>query len=800
MKSSEPDAVREQDVASSFKSSFVHFNRKAKRFILRSGPAQSYHSLPRKDAFEPMKIAGWQKGARLCLLGALISLLAEAALLTVLLKLDGTAQGPNVVFSGDCKKAKSINLALVTLLNIVGTTLVGTSSYVMQCLNAPSRREVDKAHANGRYLNVGVPSVNNFRYLSVTKLCTWSIMLFSTIPIHLLLNSVVFASLQSNNYGVLLVSPDFLDDPSWDLCSGPTLSTTAQFSCGAYLTAKKGDSNLSRKEPRECIQHYSGAIDNLVSNVLLVTKNATKQDRWSLSTAPTTDSDSFSTCNVTCLDKTGRLLQESLLLEPSDSLWNVSTLLGVWNSLDYTLLTRLQYAHFNTTDPRVKHSNLWNPQSWLCDTGRDTAFHNCDATGVLKDSDHWRVTPNSIEIDFCLVETVQRQVCKVHYNVILLSIVMGCDLLKICCIAYVSLAHIRRRTCRKDMELITLGDAIESFLDEPDETSVARSLVDQKHIRSLQGSVLNWAYDEDFFELMPLEQRVSESARVFGPQPLSFEKGIGKRKAEAASFSRWGLSGTIFALLLIGTLLVLSLGLVHLKQLGISTLFTQGLGIVDPNSAFTPEILGPNDVNKVIRTILLVNTPQLFLSMLYFVYNGLLTRMMCVIEFGKFCQRPTTLRVSIPSAEQRSTYWLSLPWKASLPSLLLSVALHWLASRSLFQVEIEVLDWNGQLQPDRNVSACGFSTLAILLVAVVLLVMLSVLVGLGYTSAQPGIPIVGTNSWAISAACHDVCGDKDAARKPLMWGEISYDENSRIGHCSLSSRPVSAPVQGRTYA
>ena len=35
-----------------------------------------------------------------------------------------------------------------------------------------------------------------------------------------------------------------------------------------------------------------------------------------------------------------------------------------------------------------------------------------------------------------------------------------------------------------------------------------------------------------------------------------------------------------------------------------------------------------------------------------------------------------------------------------------------------------------------------------------------------------GMPIIGTCSLAISAACHPAVGDEDAARKPLMYGAV----------------------------
>jgi len=66
----------------------------------------------------------------------------------------------------------------------------------------------------------------------------------------------------------------------------------------------------------------------------------------------------------------------------------------------------------------------------------------------------------------------------------------------------------------------------------------------------------------------------------------------------------------------------------------------------------------------------------------------------------------------------------------------------------------------------------GYSALAIVLVMGMLLVMLVVVGLIGMQRLPTGIPVVGNCSWAISSACHDIAGERDAALKPLRWGVL----------------------------
>ena len=166
-------------------------------------------------------------------------------------------------------------------------------------------------------------------------------------------------------------------------------------------------------------------------------------------------------------------------------------------------------------------------------------------------------------------------------------------------------------------------------------------------------------------------------------------------------------------------------------------------------------------------------------------------------EWMQYAHRRSTLRVTSPKGAQRSTYWLQLRYTYSIPLLVLSNLLSWLASQSLFVVQILCLDESRDVSQATPISSCGYSPGAIILTMVVgSIIALGALI-VATRRYPPGMPFASTCSAAISAACHPPPGDVDAAVLPIQWGVVSTKDG--IGHCSFSSKLVGPPVPGRTY-
>ncbi len=191
--------------------------------------------------------------------------------------------------------------------------------------------------------------------------------------------------------------------------------------------------------------------------------------------------------------------------------------------------------------------------------------------------------------------------------------------------------------------------------------------------------------------------------------------------------------------------------------------------------------------------ILLANLPQTIVSFLYLTYNAQFTCMLVAKEWSQFAHKRKTLRVSDPVKGQRSTYWLQLPFTYSIPLLIMSSLLHWLVSETLFFVSIK------EVESGTVITSCGYSPIAIIIVIPIGVILLLGVVLTGFRRYEKGIPLAGSSSAAISAACHPPEEDVDARLLPVMWGDVKT-QDSAVGHCCFTSFAVSIPVEGNMYA
>ena len=68
----------------------------------------------------------------------------------------------------------------------------------------------------------------------------------------------------------------------------------------------------------------------------------------------------------------------------------------------------------------------------------------------------------------------------------------------------------------------------------------------------------------------------------------------------------------------------------------------------------------------------------------------------------------------------------------------------------------------------------------------------------GYRRHKPGVPLAGSSSAVISAACHRPETDEDAAVLPVRWGSVRT--GGPVGHCCFTSFESSFPDEGKPYA
>jgi hypothetical protein len=92
--------------------------------------------------------------------------------------------GIGTIYQGDCNTVKRLDLWLHLLINLLSTGLLMASNYCMQLQAAPTRADIDRAHARGQWLDIGVPSLRNFGKIGRWRKFTWLLLAFSSLPIH----------------------------------------------------------------------------------------------------------------------------------------------------------------------------------------------------------------------------------------------------------------------------------------------------------------------------------------------------------------------------------------------------------------------------------------------------------------------------------------------------------------------------------------------------------------------------------------------------------------------------------------
>ena len=261
------------------------------------------------------------------------------------------------------------------------------------------------------------------------------------------------------------------------------------------------------------------------------------------------------------------------------------------------------------------------------------------------------------------------------------------------------------------------------------------------------------------------------------------------------------------ALSVVSVLLHLGLTNPSLATTSISYLWSLGFGTVTAESIITGPGWPAYDESAqggLLLMVLISNSPQLILSFLYLTYNGLFTSMLLAKEWSGFAHHRKTLRITSPKDQQRSTYWLQLPYRYSIPLLVTSSLLHWLVSQSIFLARVTVLDPTGVEDTNASISTCGYSNIAIIFIIGFGSILPLIAIAHGFRKYPSGMPLAASCSAAISAACHPPEGDTDAAFKPIQWGVtgkvLETNAGEIVGHCSFTSLEVTAPVEGQLYA
>ncbi|KXX74328.1 hypothetical protein MMYC01_209950 [Madurella mycetomatis] len=409
---------------------------------------------------------------------------------------------------------------------------------------------------------------------------------------------------------------------------------------------------------------------------------------------------------------------------------------------------------------------------WMC-SGLYYNSETCsDRIPWLRD-DLARWTPYGHPVKECYsLPTTER--CKLLFSPTLCWVVTMLNLLK-------ALLMLTAALSTDTKPLLTVGDAVASFMRAPDESTRGLCLTSKNDIVESGGS---WR----------------ESRRLLS----EFRR---RRKFATAGVGRWALCLLLYLGALIACLGLLVHGLQSMRGArDSSTVMGLGLGTLNSKTLIDHQIAG-SGWTLLLGNVVLANCPQTVMSLLYFTYNGLFTTIALGTEWDGYASKRKGLRVSTsrPAGAQRSTYFLQLPYRYSIPLLIFSGLLHWLISQSIFLVFLEVY-WNPVEEGLENRhtdmttnTTCGWSPSGLVSVIIVGGVMIIFLVVSGFQRlSSKTMPVAGSCSAAISAACHQVPYDEHAWKEPLQWGAVHFEGDEK-GHCSFSNGEVEPLQEGVVY-
>jgi len=400
---------------------------------------------------------------------------------------------------------------------------------------------------------------------------------------------------------------------------------------------------------------------------------------------------------------------------------------------------------------------------------------------------NWSLPTCACSDNECVVEQAFIQDCLAQptgdFNVqCTISISLNMLIAVIVCNAMKAICFICMLRATSFHPLATVGDAVASFLNRPDPTTVACGPLSAETVEDSRNVFLRIR--------SPWSQRMKNWKQAY----------VWRNKKK---YKTWGNAvKTGFVVFCAFMLLLAWITITIVLSLSWNNKILSSWAHDVTYSSYS----GGSFTGSLVDNVLLVNTPQLIVSLVYVFYNSILTRMLVAYELSQFAQHRKALRVSRPSGLQLSTYWLQLPYRYILPLMVCMALIHFFISRGLYLVNIKVYNISGQEVPYRDRFDHETSALALWFAFLLGTAMLLALVICSYRRLKEGMPVLGTNSVAISSACHLALGDDNAATKCLMYGAIDAppgdapnEDRSGMKHVCFSSFDVEPLERGKRY-
>ncbi|KAJ5266633.1 hypothetical protein N7478_009441 [Penicillium angulare] len=651
-----------------------------------------------------------------------------------------------VLYKGKCSTTKTWDVALHFVINGLSTFILGASNYCMQSLVAPTRQEVDKAHAQGIWLDIGCASIKNLRAIGRSRLILWIVLMLTATPFHLLYNSMLFESLSTNEFGAMVGPKDLnssnvydLTTPAINKCvSCPSINGISDYTPylnWSEIASELANNNYERRKFSDC----RGSSQTGVRAVIMLAENLTVSDGGNAAILATDNSEDF--------------MNQSVLAIP----------------------------YFYTNGSHNASAECQSSESVY------VAYQYEVYGGPYLSAE--QAIPNSYVTHECLVIRAPQH-CQLLYSPPICLVIAIAAFAKVCAMFMAA-----RITRKRGKPLLTVGDAIASFISKPDPTTKDLCWMSGKDVR--KGA---WKQSNELEDESAIYKTLSKP----------------RRWLHAPTRLRWSAT------------LILCFGCIFVS---IWLLFAAIAGMPYDSSPFLSSSQFTNifssNVNEndygvfyiynghptMISYVVVANTPQLLVTMCYYCYNAVLSSMLAASEFDSYAKKRKALRVHWPvrGSEQRTTYWLSVPYRYCIPVLALYMVLHWLISQAIFYLSLIPYTVFDEVVAYESINAVGFTSSYVFLSILVGAVMVTIPCSLAWRKFKSNMPLAGSCSAAISAACHPPAHE-DLSRAVLgkvKWGQVilpgqpidSLQPNdSENGHCTFTSLETVDPTLTKMYA
>jgi hypothetical protein len=375
--------------------------------------------------------------------------------------------------------------------------------------------------------------------------------------------------------------------------------------------------------------------------------------------------------------------------------------------------------------------------------------------------------------------------CKSSIVPVFLVIVIVCNIAKGTCFV------LALRITKKEPPLCTTGDMIQSFLNEPDSYVTGRCLVSKK----------------DFERNSP-----EWDARP----PNVGDTWVGRPGTWIFAVNKWQVSFFVVSL-------SIALGLAG----GMTNTWTALSPPFDLDSSILKGSAGASVIQEVngmniLASFLLVNIPQVLVSYIYVGLNNILTTIVVMAEWCGYSaseRQAKGLRVSSPllDTKQRSTYFLSLPYRWSIPTTIMVTFFHWLVTEVFFFVQVNVYADNSAASSSETMKSIRYlfvskTTLWFIVIPLGGLIIFALIIISLWKTFPSNIPLAGCCSASLAAACQPSRLQQDAsgmtklfpanlATKALRWGVVERPSEMPfgIGHATFTVDEVPTLEKEKMY-